>query len=215
MMKTFNLLVLAAGFVLHGAASSAVIFSSGNTPGGANTNVLSNTCTAPIQAGNPVQGCLSSGSGTEVVFSGNEQLTYSGGQATLDAADGKFTTFKIDMLDPLLVLTRVGFNIDVPKNGDGNVTFTAFLVGGGSVTSSPFALSDNGQNKFDITTNGGTLIDYVTVDAATGILFEDVKQVRLDAANANGVPVPLPGTLALLGLGLGLASIRAKRRNWR
>ena len=69
-------------------------------------------------AGNPVFGCLNDDHAILAALSSDEDLDFSGGQATLEAADGAFPTLRIS----LMPLSTVILNINATE--DGFVTFS-------------------------------------------------------------------------------------------
>jgi hypothetical protein len=133
--------------ILGVSAQAGVVFSTGNIGGG--DNVVFNPCNPSANFGPQpiVEGCLSGSQPTpRVLLSGFENLTVDGGQARIEAQDGLFRYLQIDMADPSLNLTTVGFNINTPNGGNanntGDILIIALLVGGGSTISNPFAVAN-------------------------------------------------------------------------
>lgn len=221
-MKTLTKIALAAGLMLGGAsvANAAVIFGTGN-PGNAGTdNVVFNGCSGSLtQSGsNTVQGCLNNSPTTIVDFTSDENLVANGGQAKIEAADGAFDNLDIylDAVGGTFSKIILALNTDGQGAGadSGNIIFTVFLEGGGSVTSSPFAISGNSNLFFYIEGSAGekfTKVSFVSDVGVNAVLLDEVSQVRLGGVQ---VPVPEPMALALLGgglLGLGFVSRRRRR----
>ena len=194
MKLKLNALLTAA--LLSSAAISANALSVVASPAGTGINLVSNACDPGLTTSGAftVEGCLQNLHSAVVSLTSNENLVISGGQATLDSADGTFTQLQI-MTEPGTSLTSVIFNIDA--TADGFVTFSD-----SDETSVAFALNANGQNFFTITDVSGFLSFTTTVEVA------DVKQIRL---NAVGV-IPEPETYALMLAGLGALGFVARRR---
>jgi len=206
-------LLIAAGSALASTASAAVVFSA-NDPGGTGNNFVSASCTGGTgqnTAANPVIGCLNGQPTTLVTGLGTELLKLpSGGQARIEASDGGFTDLTIGFFDPGSYFDLLIFNIANPT-ADGSVSFSALLSNGNTVTSSNFALDDNGQNFFTIASNGGTLIDTLTI--TTTVDMNDVRQIRFgDILRPMPPAVPEPATLSLFGLGMAALGLRQRRR---
>ena len=191
-----NLLLLSA-VATCAAAQAAVIFQEGNFTGG--DNVLSGPIEGPAIV---VKGEINSG-GPVVVFTNNDGylMTYTGGQATLEADDDDepLRDFTVTMDDSGLWIDGIGLTIDV--DDDGEVEFTTVTNEG--TFSSTFDVDGNGNNRFRITTSGATEIYSLRVD--TDVDMDAVKQVRINA-------VPEPGTMAALAVGaLGVLRRRARK----
>lgn len=221
-------LAAAAALLASGSAHAAVTAATGNGNTGVD-NVLANACTlgANVQSGsNTVAGCLNVDPSAIVLFSGTENLVYSGGQATLDAEDGSFGGVAISFEDGS-TFTKLIFNIDAVQDGVAN--FFADTGSGEFQVGGDYALDASGQNFFTIIADGGDAISSFRISVAD--VFEacqgnpancptnpalinniaDIKQVRIGTANGPD-PVPEPGMVGLLGLGLlGLGLARRRK----
>jgi hypothetical protein len=214
-----SLLAAALAATLGLMSSSAVaglIVTTGNNPQ-TDDNVIANGCSAGVAVPGPaltVKGCFNANHDQPVDFTSNEAITYTGGQATVEASDGAFATLTISVegatFDTLIL------NIDAikqrPTDLASKISFTD-----GVTTSALFALSSNGQNFFTLTGGPFNFITFNVFQAAqTSTALQDVvdvKQVRIGGWKKIADPVPEPGTVALLGAGLiGLGFVRSRRK---
>ena len=220
-LSTYKTQLIAASLMSLAAVSSAnaaITFSANNFGGG--DNVIFNGCSPTPVVGGPatlVSGCLQNSHPTVIDFYGaGENLTIAGGQATLDAQDGFFTSGNIKLHDPSMAISAIGFRLNSREVNDNNgvmsfrVDYLNTLTSTtGSVNSGNFNLSDNGLNQFSIIADNGWLMTNVFFqdNARNGI--EDIRQIRFQAADRPS-QVPLPGSAALLIL--GAAALRVMRR---
>jgi hypothetical protein len=194
-------------------ASAALVVTVGPGSNIGTDNVIgNNSCGPPPPIQGPattVQGCLNTSHTTLVNFTSDENLTYTGGQAAIEAVDGVFSYLLITLAAPMTTFSKLMLNIESTVDG-----FVTFLGNPGGTGSSPYALSANGENKFTLTGENFTSISFFTTlannvvtDIVSSVdLVADGKQVRI--GGIQNVPinpdpgVPVPGTLLLLVLGL-------------
>ncbi len=240
-----------AGCALAGAAAQAgVLIQQGPGTFTGDSNAVFNPCGAGAVTGPAatVTGCLNDAHDSLVDFTGNEDLLADGGQARVSsAADDGFTFLRIEAREngsdadfaTLIVNINLSDFTSGPPSGT-NVAITAYVDG---LAQSPqvFAVSENGENFFRLSTDDGSLFSAVEFEilqpvvattrsgggskkqdpsqaGATAPLFEDFRQVRLGGVLSQDpgqepTLVPTPGTLALLGSGLlGVALLQRTRR---
>ncbi len=200
------------------SANAGIVFSASNFGGG--DNVIFNGCSPTPVLGGPaalVSGCLQNSHPTVIDFYGaGENLTISGGQATLDAQDDFFTSGNMKLHDASKAFSAVGFSVNsrVANNNGGAMSFQVDYLDPltsttASVNSGNFNLSSNGLNQFSIIANNGWLITNVFFQDSASNGIEDIRQIRFQAADRPN-QVPLPGSAALLVL--GAAALRLMRR---
>jgi hypothetical protein len=199
------------------SANAGIVFSASNFGGG--NNVIFNGCSPTPVVGGPaalVSGCLQNANSTVIDFYGaGENLTISGGQATLDAQDGFFTSGNMKLHNPSQAISAIGFSVNSREVNDNNgvmsfrVDYLDPLTSTtGTVNSGNFNLS-NGLNQFTIAANNGWLMTNVFFQDSNRNGIEDIRQIRFDAKDRPS-QVPLPGSAALLIL--GAAALRVMRR---
>ena len=188
---------LAAAFT----SASALTVLTGNVPQ-IDSNLVRNPCgLATPDTGLSVQGCLNDNHAVIVDLSSDESININGGQATLSAVDGAFSTLTINTASFSTLI------LDIDANADGFVTFTD-----GAGTSAPFALDDNGQNFFTLTGIVGNFVTFVTsVNGVETDIVDEVKQIRLGQVTA----IPEPETYALMMAGLAALGFIGRRRKAR
>ncbi len=203
---------LAVGMGLSRFASAALIVTPGTDNSGTD-NVIENACDGNLSGpALTVQGCLNLNHSFFVNFTSDENLLITGGgQASVVAVDGAFDFLQISLATADWTFSKLLVNID--SEADGFVTFTGSPGG----VSSPFALDQNGENKFVLTGEDFSWISFATTTGINSIeLVGDLKQTRIGGFKKGGIteepfPVPEPGMMLLLGsalLGLGLAKRR-------
>jgi len=128
------------------------------------------------------------------------------GQATVSGGTGNTAltqlTFGLANND---TFTRAVFNINASTSGSVVIHVTGINITGGFFEDT-FTVDANGQNFFTITAINGQLIQTVSLTAANGAVFQDVRQVRLGGGEVVQ-NVPEPTSMLLLGSGLiGIAA---------
>jgi hypothetical protein len=202
----------AAMLAFGGAANAAFIVQSGIVGGSGDVNnVISNACAGTITGpASTVQGCMNNDHSIIVDFSSTtDQLTITGGQATLSAVDGI-----INQLTTALnngdTFAKMIIDLQHTNNTAATVTFSADPSSG----MGPFVFNlGNGSNFFTITGENFNSVSFMTSPSAQVKVIE-VKQVRLGGFETP-TPIPEPASLALFGaglLGLGLMAFRRRSR---
>jgi hypothetical protein len=172
-------------------ARASVIFSLGNNPQQpGEQNILFGT----DQSGTTVVGTTDQG-GTMVDFSSTTDvlMTTANGQAQVTAQDGAINDISIWI--PGGTYQNLILNPFLGGVAAGPATLTVTTTTGAYTFDYSGGLG-NGNNFVTIAADGGTLIQKVTIDAATG--FADLKQPRIDLASASPATVPEPGTVLLV-----------------
>jgi len=207
---------LFAAFVVAGTAQATLVFEAKNDPQADEENILLNN----NDVGTTLTGTLNQ-SGALFNIIGNETLkSQANGQATVSAQDGSFTYLKIEPVTNGTTFQDVILDIFLAGTGQqsGNVTFTAFLAGGGSVTSGSLSLNQ-GSNFFTIIASGGQSLVGLELNEGGDDAIDQVRQIRISGVTTctDGCqpppPVAEPGTLALLGTSmLGMIGVASRRR---
>ena len=184
------------------AASALPVVSAGNNPQPDQSNVIRNACglDPSTGTGTTVNGCLNDDHSFIVDLTSDETISFSGGQATVTAADDSFSRLTVSASS----MTTLILNID--SNEDGFVTFTD-----GSGTTGQFALDDNGQNFFTITGITGNSLSFVAFNGQgqEADIVDEVRQIRL---GGQVTAIPEPETYALMMAGLAAVGFISRRR---
>jgi hypothetical protein len=200
--------LVAAALTAGASSTQAAVFLAVAGPGGTGNNLIFNACPAAVTGGGTtVTGCLNTDHNLLVDSTGIENLVVpSGGQASIQAADGSLTQLTIDPRN--FTTEKIILNIFASANG-----FVTFNDATGSaattlaITGSTGPRGNSGSNFYTLT--GGDL-DFITLAASNGISFSRVEQVRFDPTVVSAVPEPQEWAM-LLG-GLAVVSAIAKRR---
>jgi len=131
------------------------------------------------------------------------------GQATVSGGTGNTAltqlTFGLDNGDSF---TRAVFNINAATDGSVVIHVEGININGGFFEDD-FVVDANGQNFFTVTAINGQLITSISLTAAGGATFQDVRQVRLGGSDVGEVPEPT--SMLLLGSGLVGAAAGLRR----
>lgn len=144
-------------------------------------------------------------SGPTMYYAGQSNDEYAG-SAGLHLRTSNATISLVDSTASVFSINSIGLSILNPDGVSPEVTFTGFLLGGGTVTQTFQPLSFGFSDFFF----DASFSNLTSISWNQGPYDGDAHQ--FDNINLNVVKVPEPATIALLGLGLaGIGFARRKR----
>jgi hypothetical protein len=187
---------------IGGTVRADIIFDPGNTPGG--DNVLFNTAIDIIGPATTLRGHIGNTT-TQVDIVGAENLLVNnsgGGQATIAAVDGGFTTADIFLTTPPGgVFTQIVFALSGDQQTTSTFNITATEGNGTVQTSSPFSFN-SGNSFFTVVAINGQDIRNVDITTSSGEI-DTLKQIRIGGFSPTPTSVvPEPASVVLFGTAL-------------
>lgn len=107
--------------------------------------------------------------------------------------------------------TRSVFNINAGDDGQVIIHVEGININGGFFQQN-FAVDANGENFFTVTSINGQLMTEISLTAANGATFDDLRQIRMGGfSNVGAVPEPTTWAMMLLGFaGVGFLAYRRR-----
>jgi hypothetical protein len=195
-------LVTAIGAGLPTAARADIIFDTGVNNQGTDNVLLDDAVEQAI-----ITGTLNSGAfDVEFTSTGGNLNAVASGQArvTPGAANDPFVNLLFGIVGS--TFTRAVFNINAATDGDLTIRVTE---NNGDVNDLATTVDANGQNFFTVDAINGQRIATIELLAGAGVVFEDLRQVRLGGGDVPDVHEP--AALLLVAGGVQATARRARR----